>query len=312
MLALATLRVARLVLMAAIVGWQAPAAWAFGFEDKPTRWPKGRTIEFTVNLAHVPANFPEAQYLAYLRKALEPWAAIPTASLPFAIGSTVNEEAKADPQADGVNMIFWKPGFVPRDQFAGKAYPFRDECDILIAPRPPFTLIDIQAIVMHELGHCMGLAHSTALSVMTKFSGLPSLSHDDRVAVSLLYPNRDQPLEDATATIRGKVVHRNGDPIVGAVLRVIDGQSRRIILAGFSGLVDAQNRREESGAFELPGLPPGQHRLQVEPMDAFAAADPNGYGAPTNVREPFLPVVIDLPELEAGDTRDVGTIRLEE
>jgi hypothetical protein len=57
---------------------------------------------------------------------------------------------------------------------------------------------------MHELGHCMGMGHTVAASVMTKFQGLPALGHDDQVIVSLLYPNPEQPLEEQTATLSGR------------------------------------------------------------------------------------------------------------
>jgi len=48
------------------------------------------------------------------------------------------------------------------------------------------------------------------------------------------------------------------------------------------------------------------------PMDAFTAADPSGYGAPSDPPEPFNPRWIDLPELSAGETDDLGTIVLED
>ena len=196
--------------------------------------------------------------------------------------------------------------------FAGKAYPFPSECDILLQPQAPFTLIDVRAIVIHELGHCLGLAHSTAHSVMTKFQGLPSLGLDDAIAASLLYPQADASLERTTAAIKGQV-KRRGRPLLGAVLRAVDVRTQRIVIAGFSGLIEAQRHRDASGRFELPGLPPGRYTLKVEPMDVFAAADPPGYGSPVDVAPaPFAPLAIDLPELEAGDAYDVGTLDVED
>jgi len=302
----------KLVMAIWLLSWPTSCGWAFGFLEEATQWEPGKPIEFVINMTHVPATFTQEQYVEYVRKALEPWKRVATANLPFTIGPIINDSTKTQPQGDGTNMIFWQPGFIPKDMFAGKAYPFASECDILLAPRPPFTLVDIQAIVMHELGHCMGLAHSAAPGVMTKFSGLPSLGYDDHVAVSLLYPNRKDTLEETTATISGRVVDGDGDPVVAAVLWVLDGQTGRILTAGFSGLVKAQRRKDASGKFELPGIPPGRHRLQIQPMDAFAAADPEGYGAPAGAPLSFRPNRLDLPELSAGDSHDVGTISLED
>ncbi len=289
-------------------------AAAFGFERDATQWKREgkQPIQFVVNFAHFPSTFTPEQYLVYIRKGLEPWSRVATADVPFAIASTVNEEDKTSPEEDGVNMIFWKPDFVPRDQFAGKAFPFSSECDILLAPKPPFTLIDVEAIIMHELGHCLGLAHSTAHSVMTKFQGLPALGTDDAIGVSLLYPREEESFERSTASLTGHVL-RQGKPLMGAVLRVVDPKTQRIVVSGFSGLIDGQHRVSKGGRFELPGLPPGRYALHVEPMDAFAAADPKGYGAPVSVPPPtFQPMSVELPELSAGDTHDVGTLNLEE
>ncbi len=286
-----------------------PSVQAFGFDETPTQWPAGSTIEFVVNMAGVPEGLAQDQYVASLRKALEAWRAVQTVELPFAIGPMITDAGRISPKADGTNMIFWKPGFVARDQYAGKAYPYHTECDILLSPKPPFTLLDVQATVMHELGHCMGLAHSTAASVMTKFQGLPSIGYDDTIALALLYPRTDWPLKRRTATLKGKVVLQ-GDPLSGALVRVIDVGSSRVILAGFSGLVNGQRRKDPSGRFELPGLPPGQRlTLRVEPMDDFTASDPPGYGAPVTTRPPsFHPLVMELPELDAGDVHDAGTL----
>ena len=290
-----------------------PRAEAFGLNRQPTRWKKGGAIEFVVNMANVPATLSQAQIVEVVRRAMEPWTQIPTAKLPFKVGPVTNDPSKTTPQADRMNVIFWESGAAPRgDMFAGKAYPFPSECDILIQPQAPYTLIDVRAIVIHELGHCMGLAHSTAHSVMTKFQGLPSLGSDDAIAVSLLYPNPEASLEETTATITGQV-KRHGKPLLGAVLRVVDRKTQRITVAGFSGLIDGQRREAASGAFELPGLPPGRYTLKIEPMDAFAAADPAGYGAPVDAPPAaFAPLSLDLPELAAGEAYDSGTLEVED
>lgn len=289
-----------------------PSVQAYGFQDKPTQWKEGSSIEFVVNLANVPTTISREQLLDIVRKSLAPWAAIETANLPFAIGEAIHDPNKTQPKQDGVNVIFWRNTNVPRgDSYAGKAYPFAEECDILLAPQAPFTFRDVQATLMHELGHCMGMAHSAAVSVMTKFQGLPALGYDDQVIVSLIYPNPERPLEDRTATLRGRVVRSNGDPLPGAALLLVD-RTGRVVLSGFSGRVNAQRRTDSSGKFELAGVPPGQHRLTLQPMDNFAAADPEGYGFPGTPPDAFRPQIIELPEIETGDAYDLGTLTVEE
>jgi len=285
---------------------------AYGFQDQPTQWKEGKSIDFVVNLANVPTTISREQLLDIVRRSLAPWAAIKTARLPFAVGEVIDDPDKTQPKQDGVNVIFWRNTDAPRgDMYAGKAYPFSTECDILLAPQAPFTFRDVQATLMHELGHCMGMAHTVAASVMTKFQGLPALGHDDHVIASLLYPNPEQPLDEVTATLRGRVVRGNGDPAPGAVLLVIDGAGR-VVLSGFSGRVDGQQRADPSGKFELAGVPPGRYRLKVQPMDDFSAGDPEGYGFPGTPPAPFRPQLIELPELEAGDTHDLGKLTVEE
>lgn len=285
---------------------------AYGFRDKPPQWAQGRSIDFVVNLANVPETISREQLLDIVRRSLAPWAAIGTARLPFRVGEVITDPDKVQPTQDGVNVIFWRNTNVPRgDLYAGKAYPFAEECDILLAPQAPFTSRDVQATLMHELGHCMGLTHTSAASVMTKFQGLPVLGHDDAVAVSLLYPNPEQPLEEGTAMLRGRVVRTNGDPLSGASLRLID-RTGRTVLSGYSGRVDGQRRTDPSGKFELAGVPLGQYRLKLQPMDDFAAADPEGYGFPGKPPAAFKPQIIELPELEAGDTHDLGKLTVED
>lgn len=303
----------RLLLLAAMLalGLTPQRTEAFGFERQPTRWKRDEPIEFVINMANVPPVFSEQQMREVVQQALEPWAKIATANLPFRVGSVITDPSKIGPHADGMNVMYWETSAkMVGDMFAGKAYSFASECDIALEPRAPYTLIDLRAIVIHELGHCMGLAHSTAHSVMTKFQGLPAIGHDDIVAVSLLYPNPQSDFDGTTATVTGKV-ERNGKPLLGAVLRVVDVKTKRIFVSGFSGLVDQQRRKEASGRFELPGLPPGEYTLRVEPMDAFTAADPQGYGAPVEAPpEPFPPLSVEIFALEAGDVHDLGTLAL--
>ncbi len=262
-------------------------------------------------MAGAPATLSAAQVTETVQDALMPWAGVQTADLPFVTGVVINDSGKATPAADGQNTIFWNIGAPRTDMVAGKAYPMAAECDIQLQPQAPFTLLDVQAIVLHEVGHCLGLEHSAAAGVMTKFQGLPALGADDVAGASILHPGRAQSLARMTASVLGQV-QRSGEPLMGAVIRIVSPAAGRVVVAGFSGRVHGQQRIDREGRFELPGIPPGLYRLHVEPMDAFVAADPDGYGAPVaDPPPPFLPLVLTLPELEAGQAHDVGVLSLQ-
>ena len=288
---------------------------AFGFEGRP-KW-KGtpRPITFVINMAHVPATISQEQYVAFLKDALKPWADVDTADLQVAISEEIIRDADANqPQADGVNMILWNSGAVPKSAMTwGRAYPFEKECDILVELTTPFTLANIRNTLTHEFGHCLGLAHSTAMASMARYSHyLVGLTQDDRAAVSIVFPNDARPLRETTATLTGRVVTGAGDALVGAVLSVSDRVEGRVAVSGFSGLVDQQRRRDASGAFELPGIPPGEHyQLLLQPMDMYGGIQDGHHGAPANDTPRFRPVAVELPALKAGEVKPLGKLIVE-
>lgn len=263
-------------------------------------------------MANAPDTFTPEQIREFIERAFKPWSDVETSAIQVIISKVINDPTKTKPQADQENVIFWEYLRTPRESNAeGKAYPYATECDIWLYPQAPFTLIDVHGIIMHELGHCLGLAHSVATGVMPKFTGLPILGVDDKIALSILHPHPTKLIEKTSATIKGQVM-RKGQPLVGALLRVIDRRNGRVILNGFSGLVDNQTRKDASGYFELPGIPPGRYKLIVEPMDEFIAHDLIGYGAPVSTApDPFKRLSIELPNLKEGDVYNVGRIKVE-
>ena len=148
---------------------------------------------------------------------------------------------------------------------------------------------------------------------MARFSHhLTALTPDDQAGLSVLLPSVRHPLGEATATLRGRVVRWDRAPLVGAVLSVIDGKTRRVVLGGFSGLGDQQRRPDSSGRFELPGVPPGTHQLLVQPMASFGGINDGHHGLPTTDSIVFKPVTVELPALEAGDAKDIGDVAVSE
>jgi hypothetical protein len=143
------------------------------------------------------------------------------------------------------------------------------------------TNFDRRSTEVHELGHTLGLAHSTVGFPVGKDSALDaelesqvptmhpfsiagterrSLEADDVAALSELYPEAS--FTTSTGTITGTVTRcGSGDPVLGANVRAINVANPTIQLTrvtGFDG--------EEDGSYTIHGVPPGDYEIVVEPL----------------------------------------------
>lgn len=140
-------------------------------------------------------------------------------------------------------------------------------------------------VIVHELGHCIGLAHAGALSVLGRMRQplfgarrqLRELEHPRDPAMSYGYSQREPaavPADDAvgasllrpapgwsagTASLSGRL-HLDGDPAAYAQVWAIpvdseDGLAQRV--GAFSN---------EDGRFRIEGLPPGNYLLWAHPI----------------------------------------------
>jgi hypothetical protein len=148
------------------------------------------------------------------------------------------------------------------------------------------TSFDRRSTEVHELGHTLGVAHSSVgwavgqdgslsaelesqVPTMFPFSiagtERRSLEADDRAAISELYP--DPSFTTTTGTIKGRVTRcGSGDPVLGANVRAINVANPTIQLTrvtGFDGATD--------GSYTINGVPPGTYDVVVEPL----AGDPD-------------------------------------
>jgi hypothetical protein len=216
------------------------------------------------------------------RAAFAQWQLVPGTNLRFEDAGTVQAGADVN-TADGTNVVFWAKSslFVNggRDYIGGTlGVTFTRlegeslaEADIVLngiqqrwftdATRPDSGAQFAEGIVLHEIGHWLGLAHSPVGAATlfargdTGLSLQAGLSPDEFAAARALYPDPAQ--SAAWGSIRGRVT-RGGSPVFGAVL-LAESPAAGVL----SGTLSAAD-----GTYELAGLPAGPMTLRVAPLDA--------------------------------------------
>ena len=186
------------------------------------------------------------------------------------------------------------------------------EADILFNSRFPFSVaangepgrVDLESVIVHELGHLVGLGHSaigeTELSgAGRRVSGTGSvmfpiamtagaiadrvLQADDVAGVSDLYPTEAARAE--TGGIVGRVT-RNGQGVKGAHVVAFNPET---------GILVGNFTLDTSGDFVIARLPPGPYILRVEPIDD---AEPDSFfptAIDTNFQVTYAPRMVVAP-----------------
>lgn len=175
-------------------------------------------------------------------------------------------------------------GFGPsRRQTAGGVALIDDAFLVINGSRTNF---DRRSTEVHELGHNLGLAHSSvgmfnsgsfpsgaldvinrsAVPTMHPFSGSGSarrsLEADDRAGISVLYPSGS--FATSLGTIAGAVTRcSTSDSLTGVNVRAINVSDDRVQISrytAFDGNTD--------GRYRIEGVPPGSYRVVIEPFGA--------------------------------------------
>jgi hypothetical protein len=161
---------------------------------------------------------------------------------------------------------------------------------------------DLESLLIHELGHWMGLDHSAVIrAIMFPFAPPPGqylgnrpdgtvpdgpLADDDRTGIRAQYPDPNDTLN--VGAIRGRIVPANpfalailaapspGSPVtgmVGAHVVAVDAETGSVIAGTLGGWsCDAANPPTQfDGSFDLERLPVGRsYNLYAEPLVGLA------------------------------------------
>jgi hypothetical protein len=267
---------------------------AAGAPERQTKWPT-RTIQISISTSLTPfaQGIKQGSDVAgAIRRALESWASV--GNVAFVETASSLQSVSPPGGGDGVSLITIAP--TPENlavfsegnntartrMFYNAETGTISEADIVINPFPyaddgtplqfstdgtPGTY-DLESTLAHELGHLLGLGHSSVIgSTMQASQGINgtyglaavterSLSDVDRVAIRETYgPCENQGL------VEGRLLASND----GRLLPIPAAHVWLEELA--SGRVVASSRTDAGGTFRLGCLPPATYRAMIEYLD---------------------------------------------
>ena len=252
----------------------------------PVRWPSGTDLRFIINPSGVPGFTGELDRLVVagaVRDAFRVWTVTPNAAIAF---NDLGLSTAADPPAaaDAISHVTFSstttsfpPGVLA---ITGTRFLVGDgrivDADISYNPTPVFGqplspvaapgTIDLVAVGVHEIGHLLGLDHSGVAAAIMKASVTQTgsvanrLVHsDDAVNVAAIYPLPT--FAPSTGRISGVITTSVGTTVRSAHV---------VAISTPGGQPVASQLTDSTGSYRIEGLPPGNYRLLVEPLDGPA------------------------------------------
>ncbi len=283
-----------LMLVVAMISSAAPVRpYTLQFTDSSSKaqikWPTNTVnIAFSTSLNAPPVNVKAgSDVTGALRRALASWAE--AADIEF-IESWSKEQSisAAGGGGDGVSLISiastqenTAPFIGAGSEMSGRTRVFFTrsggiiEADIVINPYQQFSTdgtpgtYDLEATFVHEIGHLLGLEHSSAVGATMQprqgkngIYSLPAftprtLAEDDRAGARAIYGVRPE-VARARGSVTGTVSYHNGAPAFGANVWAEEEATGRIVASSIT---------LANGLYRLENLLPGRYQLRVEALD---------------------------------------------
>ncbi len=203
--------------------------------------------------------------LNQIEEGLNSWEVIPTAHLAFNIVQVVESAAQPAVLPEQLLIIVGNAADLTS---GGASLPWNGMPGTWFGAVADGS-VDLVAVTTHEVGHAIGLMHSTVSEVFP--DGTRPVMHwrsagssryptqDDIASLSAAYPAIANPLINSTGTIRGRLLMQGtSTPVSGVNVAVVDAVTGDPVVARLSGERMGPYQDQSAGEFNLVGIPPGQ------------------------------------------------------